>query len=211
MPLQHPLFNSTAYITLLLVFFFIISLFIYVHHTGRFNILVSILQPADTRGFNNPVSNTQLLPLLLTAYGMLGYASMAMSITPVEDTWGNLGLVILALIPFFTLKYLFVFTTFRTLYPDTERDFISRYHQFTVLGGLLFLLGRIVLSFAVDCTIHSARIIALIAGAIYCITATYILFTTFIRDIRSILRLFLYLCTLEIIPALAFVKALSLA
>lgn len=210
MPLYHPIFNSTAYITLLLVFAVTISVFIYVHHTGRFNILASILMPADSRGFNNPVSSTQLMPLTLTAFSLLGYASMAMSLTPLADTWGSLFLIMLAIILFLALKYLLVFSTFRTLYPNSELGFMSRYHQFTVLGGLLCLLGRIVLSFTIDYTMENAKITATVIGVIYCMAAAYIFFTTFVKDIRSILRLFLYLCTLEIIPWLVFLRALSL-
>ena len=210
MPLYHPIFNSTAYITLLLAFTVAISLFIYVHHTGRFNILSSILMPADARGFNNPVSSTQLLPLILTGFSVFGYASMAMSLTAIADTWENLGLIMLAAILFIALKYLLVFATFKTLYPNCEPGFMSRYHQFTVLGGLLCLLGRIVLSFSIDYTMGNAKTTAIVIGVIYCMAAAYIIFTTFIKDIRSILRLFLYLCTLEIIPWLVFLRALSL-
>ncbi|MBO7367900.1 MAG: DUF4271 domain-containing protein [Paludibacteraceae bacterium] len=210
MPLEHPIFNSTAYITLLLMFIVTLSLFIHVHHTGRFNILATILLPPDSRGFNNPVSNFQLMPLLLTAFSLLGYSSMTLSLTPIADTWGNLGLIMLSVILFIAVKYLLVMATFKTLYPDTEPGFISRYHQFTVLGGLLCLIGRAVLSFTVDYTTENAWTAAYIIGAIYCISAAYTFFTTFVKDIRSILRLFLYLCTLEIIPVLVYLKALSL-
>ena len=147
---------------------------------------------------------------MLTAFGLLGYASMAMSLTALADTWGNLLLIMLAVILFIAIKYLLVFATFRTLYPNCESGFMSRYHQFTVLGGLLCLLGRIVLSFTVDYTMENAKITAIVIGVIYCVAAAYVIFSTFVKHIRSILRLFLYLCTLEIIPWLVFLRALSL-
>lgn len=210
MPLSHPIFNSTLFTSLMLIFILIISLFFFVHHTGVSNVLITILQPASDRGFNNPVSNTQVLSIVISAYALFGYSTMFLSLAPIADTWGNLGMVAGTTFLFLAAKYLLVFSTFETLYPGAERGFMSRYHQFTVLGGLLCLIGRAILSYTIDYTSQNAVTMAYIIGIIYCICASYIFYTTFIRDIRSIFRLFLYLCTLEIIPTLVYIKALSL-
>lgn len=210
MPLTHPLFNSSSYITLTLLFIFTLSLFIYVFHRGRFNILSSIFSPAANREFNTPVSNLHFTTLILSLFALMGYASMILSLIPAPENWTNLTLSMVATALFIGVKYLVVYIFTNTMFSGVERNFLSRYHQFTLIFGLICYAGRMILSFSIDSTPHNALIVSIIIGVLYCICATYMFFTTFMADFRLIFRLFLYLCTLEIIPVVAFVKALSL-
>ncbi len=210
MPLTHPLFNSSAYITLTLLFIFILSVFVNVYHRGRLNILSSILSPAANRDFNTPVSNVHFTTLILSAFALMGYASMMLSLIPAPENWTNLAIAMVVTALFIGVKYLAVYVFTNTMFTGVEKNFISRYHQFTLIFGLICYTGRMILSFSVDSTPHNALIVSIIIGVLYCVCATYMFFTTFMGDFRYTFRLFLYLCTLEIIPAVALVKALSL-
>lgn len=210
MPLIHPILNTNAFITLILLFIVSVCVFVYSNRVAGINIFSSIFTPASVRKFNNTVSNVNLVSQILALFALFGYSFLIIQVIPIDKTWTTFWICTGILLVFFALKYLIVALFFNTMFPGIERNFISRYHQLTVLSGLIAFASCIFLGFAFDGTETTATIVAAINWILYCVGISYIFLTTFSSNNFSILRLFLYLCTLEIMPTLTLVKALTL-
>ncbi len=210
MPLTHPILNTTAFITLILLFTVSVSFFVYSNRVAGINIFSSIFTPASVRKFNNTAPNVNLVSLILALFALFGYGFLILQVVPIDKTWTSFWICTGILFVFFAVKYLIVALFFNTMFPGIERNFISRYHQLTVLSGLIAFVSCIILGFAIDCTGTTATIVAVINWILYCVGISYIFLTTFSTNNFSILRLFLYLCTLEFMPTLTLVKALTL-
>lgn len=209
MPIHHPLINSNLYITVTLLFLLAVSLFFNVHHRKGFNILMAIYRPASLRDYNTPVASLQITSLIISIFALIGYSTMLLYLTGLPDVWANFGICTVVTLLFFAIKYLIIKIFFGTMYNGTEPKFLSRYHQLTVLFGVLTYIAIIILAFTIDINIQNATILALIVGLLYCASICYIFVTTFFTNITSVLALFLYLCTLEILPVMVLVKFLS--
>lgn len=206
--MNTPLINSDIYITITLLFLLALSMFYTLHHRKGFNILNAIFRPAAIRDFNTPVASLQITSVIMALFAAVGYATMLLYISGQDDTWGWFGICIGVVIAFFAVKYTIIDIFFRTMFAGVEPKFIQRYHQMNVLFGIMAYLACMLLAFTFDCTPQNAIIAATVLGVMYCISIAYIFITTFWQNILSIFILFLYLCTLEILPALVLVKAL---
>lgn len=210
MPIYHPLINTNWYMTLTLLFFIAVSFFVYHNQRGSFNILASIFTPTSTRDYNTPVPNINIGVIILSIFALMGYSTLILYIIPAPDTWLNFGICIGIVFVFFLIKYLIINLFFNVMYTGVEKNFISRYHQYNVLSGLICYIGCLILAFTFDGSRHTATITAIILGILYIIGVSYIFITTFFTNLLSVLRLFMYLCTLEILPLLTLVKVLGL-
>lgn len=208
MPIHHPLINSDLYVTVTLLFLLAVSLFLNLHHRKGFNILAAIFKPASVRDYNTPVATLQITSLIITIFALIGYSTMLLYITGLPDVWADFGICTGVTLLFFGIKYLIISVFFTTMFNGVEPKFLSRYHQLTVLFGVLTYIATIILAFSVDISIQNATILAIIVGILYCAAICYIFITTFFTNIASLITLFLYLCTLEILPVMVLVKFL---
>ncbi len=209
MPLYQPIFNSSLYITFVLLFFVAIGGFIYNFHKSKLNILSTIYTPESVRNFNAPVPNTSLTAVIMAVFAVIGYASLLLYITRWEQSLVNLELCLAVSVLFFTVKIPFVALFFNTFYGKRSNGFISRYYKHTVLFGNLCIVGVMMLSYTLSTSTSTVWIITSIISILYCISISYIFISTFFENRGSFLRLFLYLCTLEILPVPVLVKVLS--
>ncbi len=208
MPLHHPLINSTLYITVTMLFMLAVSLFLNVHHRKGFNILAAIYRPASLRDYNTPVASLQITSLIIAIFALIGYSTLLLYLADLPDVWANFGICTGVTLIFFAVKYLIIKIFFGTMFNGTEPKFLSRYHQLSVLFGVLSYIAVIILAFSVEINIQNATILASIIGFLYCASICYIFVTTFFTNLASVLALFLYLCTLEILPVIVLVKFL---
>jgi len=209
MPIYHPLLNSNIFITLALLFLVSMSIFISINHRAKFNILRAIFNPAAARDFNTPISSFSLSSIVLTIFALLGYGVLLLYIIPAPETWLNLGIAIAVIFLFFTIKYVVILLFFNTMFKGVEKNFLTRYHHFNVLTGIVCFVSCMLLAFSFDSSHTNVVITSAVIGLLYCAGASYIFITTFFDNLLSVVRLFLYLCTLEILPALTLVSALS--
>lgn len=208
MPLYQPIFNSSLYITFVLLFFVAIGGFIYSFHKSRFNILSTIYTPESIRSFNAPVPNTSLTSIIMAVFAAIGYASLLLYITRWEQSLVNLAVCLAVSVLFFAVKIPFMALFFNTFYNKKSNGFISRYYKLTVLFGILCFIGVMLLSYTFNASISAVWIITSVISVLYCISVSYIFISTFFENRGSFLRLFLYLCTLEILPIAVLVKVL---
>ena len=136
-------------------------------------------------------------------------SSMLLYVTGLEQNLVNLAICIAATLLFLVIKLPLTTLFFNTFYTIRHNGFPSRYYKLTVLFGNVCFMGGIILSYTLNASVSALWIISIIIGALYCISVSYIFISTFFENRGSFLRLFLYLCTLEITPIMVLVQALS--
>ncbi|MCQ2337104.1 MAG: DUF4271 domain-containing protein [Paludibacteraceae bacterium] len=206
MPLTHPIFNSNLYITFVMLFFVVFGMFIYNYHKSKFNIIATIFTPESVRSFNAPVPNTAFSSVLLAFFALIGYATMLLYVTQMEQTLTNLAICLATSLLFIAIKIPIISLFFNTFYVKKAGGFISRYYKLTVLFGVICFIGGMFISYTFGASKMSIWIITLTIGVLYCASVSYIFISTFFENKGSFLRLFLYLCTLEILPLMVLIN-----
>lgn len=206
MPLTQPIFNSSLYITFVMLFFVVFGIFIYNYHKSKFNIIATIFTPESVRSFNAPVPNTAFSSILLAFFALIGYATMLLYITKLEQNLTNLAICLASSLLFIAIKIPIISLFFKTFYDKKASGFISRYYKLTVLFGIICFIGGMFISYTFGASKLSIWITTIIISILYCASISYIFISTFFENKVSFLRLFLYLCTLEILPLIVLIN-----
>ncbi len=205
-PLTETLLNSDLLISISLLMCFVTLLLLKQRNSIFYASLQSIFSGelffTGKITIGDQVQQYFLLLISLFGISMLG----AYSLPNTPFSWTLIGSLFTALSAFILVKVLIMQAYFRLLFTTRIQTFMYRYISLTIVVGMACFFAFILLVYA---PVIPPAIIYVLLGIVLCVyilSVFYILFKHFFCRVGLIFHFILYLCTLEILPVLFFIK-----
>lgn len=205
-PRVQEFFKNDIFISLILLFAVFIGLIISSQRKARIKYLDKLLNA------NNKQQTLTIREygdqLVLGIFAIIGYSLFACESFFGKGNWETLGICAGGFVLFLIAKYTLLYWYIRTFFPTKQTRIVKLYETLLNLTGLIAFCGYVCVVFMPHIFLPYIYGLLILIAVAFCVTVIYIFFTRFFNKHGLILRLILYLCTLEILPIAVLIKAL---
>ncbi|MBO4370009.1 MAG: DUF4271 domain-containing protein [Paludibacteraceae bacterium] len=204
-PVNESFFHSNLMVSIILVFIFYICTAFYIERqSGSLKTLGPLFGTATRR-----LTLQEILRRgILLCFSILGYSLFFATLLKDGGHWEIIGATSGVFAAFLLFKFLVLSVFLSTFFPTSRTLFISLYFTSILIFGIFLFFAFIGLQFMPQFLHLPILIIVAIGVVVLCTWLLITFFKTFFGQSRYIFHFILYLCTLEILPMMVFVKLL---